>query len=66
MRDKFAQKVPSMRDKFAQKVPSMRDEFKCFYPSMSFFAHIYVFVMSIEKIAKATGISKEEIEMYYI
>ena len=55
-----------MRDKFAQKVPSMRDEFKYFYPSMSFFAHIYVFVMSIEKIAKATGISKEEIEMYYI
>lgn len=44
----------------------MRDEFKYFYPSMSFFAHIYVCVMSIEDIAKATGISKEEIEMYYI
>ena len=29
-----------------------------------FFAHIYIFVMSIEDIAKATGISKEEIEMY--
>ena len=53
-----------MRDKLFQEDPSMRDEFKYFYPSMSFFAHIYVCVMSIEDIAKATGISKEEIETY--
>ena len=33
---------------------------------MSFFAHIHVCVMSIEDIAKVTGISKEGIEMYYI
>ena len=55
-----------MRDELFLKIPSIRDEFNYFYPSMSFFAHIYVCVMSIEDIAKATGISKEEIEMYYI